>query len=140
MTTLAELLDTTGLDVLEHLDRDADIPVVTMAACQGDVSILRAGTGAPQIAEDAVPVPTDGVAVVAGEAGGNTHSLHGDGPIYYDAAAVAGDSLTLGTLRVPEGSQAFMLHPEHGGFQINPGTYTIGRQREMADEIRTVAD
>lgn len=139
MTTLAELTDATGVDVLEHLDLEAAIPVITTAACQGDVSILRVGTDVPVIEEGTEPVPADGVAVVAGENGGNTHSLHGNGPIYYEAAPNSG-GLALGTLRVPEGSEAFMLHPEHGAFQFVPGTYQCGRQREMADEVRTVAD
>lgn len=139
MTTLAELVDTTGVDVLEHLDLEAAIPVVTTAACQGDVSILRVGTDLPVIAEGTEPVPADGVAVVAGENGGNTHSLHGNGPIYYDTSR-ASSGLALGTLQVPEGSEAFMLHPEHGAFQFAPGIYQVGRQREMADEVRTVAD
>lgn len=122
-------------EVLDHLDRDASLPVVTRAACQGDVSILRVTTPPAT-----TPVPASGVAVVRGENGGNTHSLHGDGPIMWDPAYPSDTSLTLGTLTVPEGSQAVLLHPEHGGMAIVAGTYRIGRQREQADVIRTVAD
>lgn len=122
-------------EVLDHLDRDASLPVVTRAACQGDVSILRVTT-----APATTPVPSTGVPVVRGENGGNTHSLHGDGPIYFDRSAPSGTSLALGTLTVPEGSTAVLLHPEHGGMSIVAGTYRVGRQREMADEIRMVAD
>jgi hypothetical protein len=122
-------------EVLDHLDLDASLPVVTRAACQGDVSILRVTTAAATTA-----VPASGVAVVRGENGGNTHSLHGDGPILWDPAVPSQTSLLLGTLTVPEGSTAVLLHPEHGGMSIVAGTYRVGRQREMADEIRMVAD
>lgn len=122
-------------EVLDHLDRDASLPVVARAACQGDVSILRITT-----APATTLVPAAGVAVVRGENGGNTHSLHGDGPILFDRSAPSDTGLALGILTVPEGSTAVLLHPEHGGMSIIPGTYRVGRQREMADEIRMVAD
>ncbi|MEY9842903.1 hypothetical protein [Streptacidiphilus sp. EB103A] len=123
------------VEVLDHLDHDAALPVVTRAACQGDVSILRVTTAGATTA-----VSEAGVAVVRGENGGNTHSLHGDGPIMWDVAAPSTTSLTLGTLTVPEGSTAILLHPEHGGLAIVPGTYRVGRQREMADIVRMVKD
>jgi hypothetical protein len=133
--TLAQLGAHTGVTVLDHLDRDAAIPTVTRAACQGDVSILRVTT-----APATTPVPGDGATVVRGENGGHTHSLHADGPACWDAATPSASSLTLGVLTVPDGSVAYLLHPEHGGMAIQPGTYRIGRQREMADEIRMIAD
>ncbi|WP_406304505.1 hypothetical protein OHA61_22245 [Streptomyces sp. NBC_00885] len=123
------------VEILDHLDHDATLPIVTRAACQGDVSILRVTmAGATTIVSEA------GVAVVQGENGGNTHSLHGDGPIMWDEAAPSNTSLTLGILTVPEGSTAILLHPEHGGLAIVPGTYRVGRQREMADVARIVQD
>lgn len=126
----------TDLRVLDHLDREATLPTVTAAACQGDVSILRVTTPPAT-----TPMPKSGVPVVRGEAGGNTHSLHADGTgVCWDQAKTSGDGLTLGTLTVPEGTAAFLLHPEHGGMAITPGTYRIGRQREFAGEWRLVAD
>lgn len=125
----------TGTEVLDYLDREAQIPTVTTAACQGDVSIVRV-TARPA----ATPVPVPGVAVVRGESGGNTHSLHGDGPILFDPDGFARPSTLLGILTVPEGSTALLAHPEHGFLRILPGTFRIGRQREQADEIALVAD
>lgn len=136
MITLSELECTTGLRVLDHLDREATLPTVTTAACQGDVSILRVTTPPAT-----TTLPQHGAAVVRGEAGGNTHSLHTDGTgVCWDVSDGGGDGLTLGTLTVPDGGAAFLLHPEHGGMAIAPGTYRIGRQREFAGEWRMVAD
>src|SRR5437870_5617490 len=96
-------------EILDHLDRDLEVPTVTEAACQGDVSIRRIGT-----AVATTPVPRSGVAVVRGENGGNTHSLHGDGPICWDIAPDRTEDLVLGTLTVADGSIAVLAHPEHG--------------------------
>jgi len=130
--TLAHVEAKFGVAMLDHLDRQAEIPTVTKAACQGDVSILRVTTKAAT-----TPLPQAGVAVVRGENGGHTHSVHG-ARCFYDPAE--GGSLTLGTLTVPDGGEAFLLHPEHGGLAIAPGTYRVGRQREFAGEWRMVAD
>ena len=135
ITTLADAENHLGVSHLDHLDRDADIPVVTTSACQGDVSVLRVTT-----APAATPVPADGVAVVRGENGGHAHALFGDGPAFWDPARPRPESLALGTLTVPDGSHALLSHPEHGGLLIAPGTYQVGRQREFAGEWRQVAD
>jgi hypothetical protein len=135
ITTLADAEAVFGTAHLDHLDRAAEIPVVTTSACQGDVSILRVTTGAA-----VTPVPADGVAVVRGEDGGHTHALFGDGPVSWDAAEPVPGSLVLGTLTVPEGSHALLSHPEHGGLLVAPGTYRVGRQREFGGEWRLVAD
>lgn len=124
-----------GTEILEHLDREVTVPVVTTAACQGDVSILRVTTSAAT-----TEVLSTGYPVVRGENGGNTHSLHGDGRIFFDVAPARDGSLLLGRLTVPVGSEAVMAHPEHGFLAIAPGTYEIGRQREYAGEWRMVAD
>lgn len=120
-------------EILDYLDREAEVPTVTTAACQGDVSILRVTSG-PAVK----PMPQAGVAVVRGESGGNTHSLHGDG--FWNVAPEREGSLVLGTLTVPDGGEVVMAHPEHGFITIAPGTYRIGRQREFAGEWRMVAD
>lgn len=131
--TLHDVLTTHGVDVLDHLDRQIEIPVVHAPQIQGDVSILPVTTG-----HATTPIPAAGVAVVRGENGGNTHSLHGTG--FYDPAEQTDASLTLGTLTVPDGAEAFLIHPEHGAMGFAPGTYRIGRQREWAGEWRRVAD
>lgn len=122
-------------DILDHLDREVEVPTVTNAACQGDVSIRRIDH-----AVATKPVPQAGVAVVRGENGGNTHSLHGDGPIFWDVAPDDRDALVLGTLTVPDESTAVLAHPEHGFLAVAPGCYELGRQREFAGEWRMVAD
>ncbi|MFL6073868.1 MAG: hypothetical protein ACJ73S_10785 [Mycobacteriales bacterium] len=138
MPTLEQLIARHGTDVLEHLDRQIDIPVTDRPQIQGDVSVLPVSTAAAA----RTLVPPDGVAVVRG-AGGNTHSLHGDGRIWYDPAPGDGRdgrgnpaSLALGTLTVPAGSTAWLAHPEHGYLGIAPGTYRIGRQREHDPRVR----
>lgn len=135
MITIAQLVEVTGKDVLDHLDRSAEVPVISQAACQGDVSILRVTTAAAT-----TPMPKT-VVVVASEASSNTHTLHPAGECYWDRheASGAGDVM-LGTLTVPEGATAFMSHQEHGGIEIAPGTYRIGRQREFAGEWAYVRD
>jgi hypothetical protein len=134
MATLAQIEKQTGVTVFDWLTRDAEVPVVTRAACQGDVSVLRVTTGPATTA-----LPQAGVAVVRGEAGGNTHSLHGVGCLW-DVADGRGGELVLGALTVPEGCEAVLAHPEHGFLALAPGTYRIGRQREFAGEWRMVAD
>jgi hypothetical protein len=133
--TMEELITEHGTDVLDYLDRQVAVPVSGQPQVQGDVSILPVTTG-----EATKAVPRAGVPVVRGESGGNTHSLHGSPTAFFDPAPADGRSLTLGTLTVPEGSEAYLAHPEHGYMGIAPGTYRIGRQREQADEIAYVVD
>jgi hypothetical protein len=139
MPTLGQIEKQFNVSVLKYLARDADVPVVNTAACQGDVSILRV-----TLCEAATPLPQAGFPVVRGEAGGNTHSLHaapGSG-VCFDPNTGSGDfgDLVLGVLTVPGGTRAVLAHPEHGFLEIDPGTYQIGRQREYAGEWRMVAD
>lgn len=135
-TTLAAAIDRHGVDVLDHLDREASIPVVSRLARQGDVLIARRAR-----AKDATtPIPAAGFPAVRGEAGGNTHLLLADGPVFYDSRPASATNLQLGTLTVPAGSTAYLAHPEHGYLGIASGTYGLFRQREQADELRMVAD
>lgn len=136
MTTLSEATKTTGITVLDYLDHAEDVPVITTAACQGDVSVFRDDTARPAT----VPMPKT-VTVVRSEASSNTHTLHPDGPCFweYNEAASVTD-LVLGKLTVPDGSKALLMHQEHGALEIAPGTYRVGRQREFAGEWAFVAD
>ena len=134
-STIDSMTARTGVTVLDHIDPTAEVPVVSVAAAQGDVSILRVTT---RPATTPMPARVD---VVRGEAGGNTHSLHPSGDCFWDAATARSVAdLTLGTLTVPEGSTAVLAHPEHGFLELAPGTYRIGRQREYAGEWAYVAD
>lgn len=136
--TMADAEARFGVTHLDHLDRDADIPVVTRAACQGDVSIRRV----EGLAFAGSPVPAGGVAVLRGD---HAHTLFavpgGTGVVSYGATGpLTTHLLALGVLTVPDGSQALLDHLEHGDLLIGPGTYVIGRQREFAGEWRQVAD
>lgn len=135
--TLAALIDETGVDVLDYLDREALVPVLTGLQCQGDVAVIPHRPG--KSVYTAAPVPTAGVPVVRGESGGNTHLLLAEGPVSWTATPGVTD-LTIGIIDVPAGSVAYLAHPEHGYLAMGPGAYMLRRQREQADELRVVAD
>jgi len=137
MRTVNELISTHGVDIDEHLDREATVPVTAGLQRQGDVIVIPAVMAGRGRAEAITRVPAAGVAVVRGEAGGNTHLLLAAGSVYYHPAPAG---LTLGVLTVAPGAVAYLAHPEHGYAGIGPGTYVIRRQREQADVIRMVAD
>lgn len=134
--SLSTLIDRHNIDVLEHLDREALVPVVTGLQRQGDVIVVPDPAGRRATKQ----VPSAGVAVVRGEAGGNTHTIVAEGTVYCDVRAASATNLTLATLTVTEGSTAYLAHPEHAYSGIGPGTYELRRQREQADELRMVAD
>lgn len=122
---VATLEETTGITVLDYLDRELEVPILTGVQRQGDVLVL------PAKAKGGEPIPREGIPVVRGEV--NTHTLLGDG-VWADAA----EGLRLGYLTVS--TEAVLAHPEHGFMRIGPGGYEIRRQREQADMIRMVAD
>ncbi|CQD03668.1 hypothetical protein BN000_00616 [Mycobacterium europaeum] len=137
MATTTEMIEATGVDVVTAADiADIEIPVLAGVQRQGDVLVrpaigILATTG----------VPATGTPVVRGESGGNTHAIYAaDGPVYCDLSTPSARSLCVALLSVPEGSTAYLGHPEHGYMGIAPGSYEIRRQREMAEEIRMVAD
>ena len=160
MHTLAALIDQHGITVDDHLARDLDIPVVQIAHIEARV---RAMQGLPDDApvdvdghaltrqgdilviidshaRAATPVPASGVPVVRGESGGHTHAIVADGPVTCDTRQASARDLTLATLHVPAEAVAWLAHPEHGYTGVGPGSYTLLRQREQADELRVVAD
>lgn len=134
--TLDQAIDRFGVDVLEHLDRAVSVPVVDEIGRQGDVLILVK----PRGKKATTPVPAAGFPAVRGEAGGNTHLLLADGPVFYDQLAVSPQALDLGVLTIPAGSVAYLAHPEHAYLGIAPGNYVLRRQREQSEEIRLVQD
>lgn len=135
MHNLATLTDRHGIDVHEHLDRDLTIPVLTGLQRQGDVLVLP-----DEKVTATKPVGKAGVPVVRGENGGNTHAIVAEGPVFCDLRTADAQNLTLALLTVPTGSIAWLAHPEHGFMGIGPGSYTLRRQREQADELRMVQD
>lgn len=68
--TYKDLMGAHQVDVPAHLQADAEIPIIWGLQRQGDVIVIpmRAARVSGQ-----EPVPAEGVAVVRGEAGGNTH-------------------------------------------------------------------
>lgn len=77
---LNELLDRTGLDVLDHLEREVTVPVLDGLQAQGDLIVIPADL-LPTVrvwsrwAED---LPPEGVELVRGQAGRNPHTLVAD--------------------------------------------------------------
>lgn len=134
--TAAALEQRLGVTIEEHLTREIDIPVLAgVPQRQGDVLFIPE----PSARKATTPLTSVGFPVVRGESGGNTHALHADhGTSFYDPDQRGGQR--LGVLTVAVGSTAVLSHPEHGFMAFGPGTYTVNRQREQADEIRLVAD
>lgn len=129
------MIEATGIHVITEQDFELDIPVLSGAQRQGDVLVL------PRKVTATEAVPACGAAVVRGESGGNTHAIYAaDGPVFCDLMDGRATDLRVACLSVPEGSTAYLGHPEHGYMGIAPGTYEIRRQREMAEELRMVAD
>ena len=135
MITFERALGLVGIAVPDHLEAQATVPVLTGLQHQGDILIRPVKSF---IAGDWQPVG-DGVQVVTGEATGNTHWLHDTNRDCQWARVDRG--LIIGYVQVPDGSAAHLIHTEeHGSNGIGAGTYELRRKREMADEIRIVAD
>jgi hypothetical protein len=132
MNTLGTLIETTGVDVDSHLDRDELVPVLSGLQIQGDVAVIPTRPSAKQ----GTPVSHEGVPVVRGENGGHTHLLLGD--VSWAPVDEAGQ--TLGVVTVPSGGTGYLAHPEHGFLAFGAGCYSVRRQREQADAIRLVRD
>lgn len=137
MTTLEDVLTRHDQSVLDHLDRQVRVPVVDFGR-QGDVIVVPSRIH-PTAPANTV-VPKQGVPVVRGENGGNTHLLVAEGDVRFDGRAASTENLTLGVLTVGADATAYLVHPEHGAIGFGPGDYTISRQREQADELRLVQD
>lgn len=134
--TIGDLSTETGVTVLTGHALDFEIPVLTGPQRQGDVLVM------PDCkAQATTVVPANGTPVVRGENGGNTHAIYADGPgVLCDTHPADARDLRVATLLVPEGAVAYLGHPEHAFTGIGPGSYTIRRQREMAETLRVVAD
>jgi len=144
MHTLTTILDRANVSVPDDLLADLVVPVLTGPQRQGDVLIVpRPPLGAAE-GSTLHPIPATGVAVVRGEATGNTHLLQPEtGCTVLWAPHVATDpaDVLLGVLSVPGGAVAWLIHTdEHGANGIGPGTYVLRGKREQADELRRVAD
>jgi hypothetical protein len=134
--TLAELTDRTGLDVLDHLEREVHIPIVDGLQAQGDLIVIPL-----HLLDDAfVPVwarwrvvPQSGLELLRGAGGGNPHTLVADpGGCEWTSGVSDRQLLAIGALRAIR--PAYLIHPEHGGTGIAPGTYLVRRQRERSTQ------
>ncbi|PSK88929.1 hypothetical protein CLV63_12817 [Murinocardiopsis flavida] len=136
--TLADLTERSGLDVLDHLERAVTVPVIDGLQAQGDLIVVPyALLDAVQTAPGARwrPVPVSGVELLRSASGGNPHSLVADpGGCRWTTDVRDPSGLALGVLDAT--GTAYLIHPEHGGTGIAPGTYVIRRQREGAAESR----
>ncbi|GAA2210267.1 hypothetical protein GCM10009850_057260 [Nonomuraea monospora] len=134
MPTIEQAIAAFGIAVDDHLDRQAEIPILSGLQFQGDVAVVPA-----RREPAAVPIPKGGVPVVRGQAEANTHLLVATGRACFTPSERPG-GLVLGVLTVAEGATAYLAHPEHAYAGIAPGTYELRRQREQADQSRLVAD
>ena len=136
--TLGQLIDHHGVDVLDHLDRDLEVPVNTGLQFQGDLAVIPTGAASPP-AGDGARVPAEGIPVIEAIAGGHEHRLLAGTPgtaTFTPATGTGGQD--IGVLHCTE--PAFLAHPEHGYLGVAPGSYVLRRQREQADEERLIAD
>lgn len=133
--TLGQLIDRHGVDVLEHLDRQVEVPVLDGLQFQGDLAVIPADTHEHRTNR---LVPAEGLAVIEAAGGGHEHRLLAGTPgkSWFDPAGAGGQDIGYVTTEEP----AYLAHPEHGYLGIAPGSYVLRRQREQADEERLVAD
>ena len=87
---------------------------------------------------DAVQVPAEGIPVVRGEAGGNTHSCCSR-PAPSAGRRSTGSAWTSASSPSPDGAVGYLAHPSTATW-VSARWYVLRRQREQADEIRMVAD
>ena len=145
--TLADLTARTGLDVLGHLECEVTIPVTGGIQAQGDllvipIALLATGTRVwvwrnVSIADTAHwhQVSGTGIEVLRAGTGGNPHTLVADpGTCRWTTGVHDPEQLALGALSTT--AVAYLIHPEHGGSGIAPGTYVIRRQRERSGATR----
>jgi hypothetical protein len=130
--TLADLTSLSGLDVLDHLERQVTIPVVAGPQAQGDLIVIPF-TMLPDVTVPAdarwQTVPAAGIELLRSVAGGNPHTLVADAATCRWTAQVRDPvGLALGALVAT--APAYLIHPEHGGAGIAPGRYLVRRQRE----------
>jgi hypothetical protein len=139
--TLADLAARTGHGLPGHLEGKVMIPVTDGIQAQGDLLVIPIAllvTTTTGWAWENVSiidsahwhrVPRAGIEVLRSGAGGNPHTLVADpGTCRWTTGVHDPEELALGALTTT--GTAYLIHPEHGGSGIAPGTYVIRRQRE----------
>jgi hypothetical protein len=138
---LAELLDRNDLDVLDHLERQVAIPVLDGPQAQGDLIVLPHAM-TPFVTDGGsmlTQVPPGGVELVRGEAGNNPHTLVAEEGTCLWTRFVF-DTLRLAVAMFTNSAPVYLIHPEHGGSGVAPGTWVVRRQQEAGVLKRLVAD
>lgn len=126
---LAELLARTGLDVLAHLDRQVDVPVIDGLQAQGDLIVIPDDmTGSAYVRAGWHALPAEGAELVRGGDGTNPHTLVGSCELTIQVADPEGLAVAAIDNRVP----VYLVHPEHGATGIAPGRWLVRRQREAS--------
>jgi hypothetical protein len=138
MKTLDELTTSTGRPVDEHLVLDLVIPVHDGIQAQGDLIVLPLDEVAHEVTAHAHAfwreVPAEGVELLRGGTGGNAHTLVADpGTCVWTTDVTDPTGLALGVLETL--AVAYLLHREHGGTGLAPGSYVIRRQREQGPPV-----
>jgi hypothetical protein len=129
---LSELLDWSGLDVLDHLEREVTVPVVDGLQAQGDLIVIPFDLlGTIELWEHVRwrPVPAGGIELVRGEGGNNPHTLVADAGTCRWTTAVR-DRTGLAIAVFENTAPAYLVHPEHGGSGVAPGRWLVRRQQE----------
>jgi hypothetical protein len=142
MKTLTDLIGQSGIDVLAHLARDLEIPVLAGVQAQGDVIVLPLGDrrfeNEVRVQEAArwLEVPSAGVEVLRGM---HPHVIVADpAACRWTTDVLDPSDLALGVLEAA--APVHLLHPEHGAAGIAPGRYLLRRQREQRQIVRAVSD
>ena len=137
MHTYSSALSLVGVSVPAHLAADADVPVLTGPQAQGDLIVIPVSD---PVDVEWETLPSNGIQVIRGEAGENTHWLHPGfdspgvrwAPTAPPPRPTRQAALALGHVLVPEGQSALLIHTdEHGANGIGPGCYAIHRKRQL---------
>jgi hypothetical protein len=134
---LAELLDLSGLDVLDHLSREVAVPVVDGLQAQGDLIVVPLGMlGETELRRDRHwrPVTRTGIELVRGEDGNNPHTLVADDGTCWWSNYTFWDRTGLGIAVFENIAPAYLVHPEHGGAGVARGRWLVRRQRERGPD------
>ncbi|MFS8102481.1 hypothetical protein LFM09_35685 [Lentzea alba] len=125
---LAELVDLTSVDALDHLERESTIPVVDGLQAQGDLIVIPLQMLGHAPEENASRwVPANGIHLVTGGSGRNPHVL-----VAHPGTCRWSDAQDRDVGVVENTAPVYLLHPEHGGTGIAPGRWVVRRQRELS--------
>ena len=138
MHTLADVTKATGFEVLEHLEAEAQVPVLDGLQAQGDLLIIPLAGGWQGPAGLPKEVPAAGIPVIEAVGSGHEHRLFAGTPGTATFTPATSRGADIGVLETT--GPCYILHPEHGAAGVGPGSYVLRRQREQADVERLVAD